>query len=109
MVTKHENEEDYEYMFNALKRIVKEIHQIDFEPTILLADTAGAITNGFSNVFKLTHRVFCWSHVKRNIDAKLNSVLDKTIRTQITSDIINFQHYVQTESITHVARLMVTS
>ena len=77
MVTKHENEEDYEYMFNALKRIVKEIHQIDFEPTILLADTAGAITNGFSNVFKLTHRVFCWSHVKRNIDAKLNSVLDK--------------------------------
>ncbi len=38
MVTKHENEEDYEYMFNALKRIVKEIHQIDFEPTILLAE-----------------------------------------------------------------------
>jgi hypothetical protein len=109
MVTKHENEEDYEYMFNALKRIVKEIHQIDFEPTILLADTAGAITNGFSNVFKLTHRVFCWSHVKRNIDAKLNSVLDKAIRTQITSDIINFQHYVQTASFTHVARLMVTS
>ncbi len=35
----------------------------------MLADTAGAITNGFSNVFKLTHRVFCWSHVKRNIDA----------------------------------------
>ncbi len=69
MVTKHENEEDYEYMFSALKRIVKELHQIDFEPTILLADTAGAITNGFSNVFKLTHRVFCWSHVKRNIDA----------------------------------------
>ena len=109
MVTKHENEEDYEYLFSTLKNLVFTIHKVEFNPTILLADCSGAITNGFSKVFNLIHRVFCWSHVKRAYDKKLNSVTDPKIRSQISTDIVHFQHYVRTETFTQVARLMITS
>jgi len=109
MITQHENEEDYEFMFNTLKQLAIKIHDVEFNPTILLADTAGAITKGFANVFELSHRVYCWSHVKRAIDGKLNSVTDKSIRNNIICDIINFQHYVTTETFTKVARLMVNN
>jgi hypothetical protein len=43
MVTKHENEEDYEYLFRTLKDLVFKIHKVKFNPTILLADCSGAM------------------------------------------------------------------
>lgn len=108
MITQHEEQEDYSYLFQTLKYIVETIHpDQEFNPTVLLADTASAITNGFANVFTLIHRIFCWAHVKRAIDAKLNSVTNKDIRNKIISDIVNFQHYVETETFTDVACLMV--
>jgi hypothetical protein len=37
-----------------------------------------------------------------SIDGKLNAVTDKVTRNQIVSDIVNFQHYVETETFTTV-------
>jgi hypothetical protein len=34
-------------MFNAVKKSVKEVFSIDYEPKVLIADNAPAIQNGF--------------------------------------------------------------
>ena len=52
-------------------------------------------------------KYFCWAHVKRAVVGKLNAVTDKQIRNRIISDIVNFQHYVETKTFTNIARLMV--
>jgi len=48
-------------MFSTLKSAIKNIFHVDYEPNILVADCAAEITNGFSEVFELTKRVFCWA------------------------------------------------
>ena len=46
LVTTTENTEDYAFMFNAVKRLSKDLYQFDYEPTILLADARNnSITN----------------------------------------------------------------
>ena len=90
MITQHEEQDDYAFLFSTFKHITETLYpEDDFNPTALLADTASAITNGFEQVFNLIHRIFCWAHVKRAIDGKLNAVTDKNIRNQIVSNIIN--------------------
>ena len=70
MITKNEETEDCAFLFKTLKDCVEKIHQTDFNPTILLADTAAAIKNGFQGLFQLLKRFFCWAHVKRAVDGK---------------------------------------
>ena len=84
-------------------------HNTEFNPTILPADTAAAITNGFKEVFQLVKQYFCWAHVKRAVDGKLNEVSDKQVKNRIISNIVNFQHYVETVAFTVVASLMICS
>ena len=47
--------------------------------------------------------------MKRAIDQQLNTIKDNPARQWISNDIINFQHYVTSESFILVARLMITS
>ena len=43
-----------------------------YQLTILVADTAPAITSAFEDVFGTNYtKVYCWIHVKKNIDQKL--------------------------------------
>jgi hypothetical protein len=73
VVTMNETADDYAFMFRCIKRLASSVHQIDYKPTKLLADAAGAITNGFKQVFDLKKRIFCWAHVKRAIDKEINA------------------------------------
>lgn len=50
-VSIEEKEEDFEFIFRAIKDGILKIHNIDVKPTALVADAAGAIRNGFKNVF----------------------------------------------------------
>jgi hypothetical protein len=63
----NEKSEDFAFLFGSIKEASRTLG-IDFEPTILIADSAPAITNGFKEVFPLTHRGICWAHAKRGMD-----------------------------------------
>lgn len=107
LLTKTETEDDFAFAFKSIKECVAQLHSTDYNPSILVADSASAITNGFKKVFDLSKRVFCWFHVKKAFDKELNKISDKNIKNQITNDIIQFQHHVQEQSFVQVARLMI--
>ena len=46
-------------MFETLKDSIKSLYQVDFKPTVLVADSAPVITNGFDAVFDLIKRASC--------------------------------------------------
>ena len=58
MITKTEDWEDYKFMCERLKCLASLIGATDFNPTVLLADCAAAITNGFKSVFTLGNYFF---------------------------------------------------
>ena len=53
MITKTEIAEDYQFMCERLKSLSKVVGANDFNPTVLLADAAAAITNGCNAVFNI--------------------------------------------------------
>ena len=72
MVSKQETAD---FFFNAIKTNIKTIYNKDYEPKILLADAAGAITNGFKKTFgDPQKRIVCWAHVIRNVDKYLKPI-----------------------------------
>ena len=73
MLTKHEKTLDYAFMFSCVKDLATKIIAYSYNPTVLVADSAPAITNGFKRVFVLLKRIDCWSHVDRNIKNKINT------------------------------------
>ena len=71
-VCTNEREEDYEFIFSAVKDILKKLHDHDWRPDTLMADGAEAITNGFMKAFAYRstdefNRLMCWPHVERNV------------------------------------------
>ncbi len=66
----NEKAEDFKFVFESIKQAAS-VFGIQYEPTILIADSATAITKGFEEVFELTHRGICWAHATRGIDALL--------------------------------------
>ena len=109
MLTKNEDKEDYAFMFQSVKDLSEKIFEYDYEPTILLADAAAAITNGFELVFiELQKRIICWFHVSKAIRKYLDCVKDQKIKCEIYFDIVEFQHNISIEQFIPVARLMIT-
>ena len=49
-ITSDEQEDDFEFLFRAIK-LACESCSINYEPTILIADSAAAITNGFQRAY----------------------------------------------------------
>ncbi|RNA30608.1 hypothetical protein BpHYR1_027621 [Brachionus plicatilis] len=72
-IAKGETEEDYEFIFKALKDSVNRLFYHEINATILLADGAPAIHNGFKKVFNLEKRIMCWFHVTHVTQTKLNA------------------------------------
>ena len=59
-----------------------------FKPTVLVADAAESISNGFKEVFgELINRIMCWSHMGRKCDDRLARISDKEIRASMRTDI----------------------
>jgi hypothetical protein len=75
--------------FEAVIEICRKVINVTIKPNILVADNAGAITNGFKNIFELDRRVNCWAHMIRKIDERLRSV--KQHKEAIRNDVISIQ------------------
>ena len=71
MITRYENAKDYAFMFLTVQELAAKVCSYEYKPTILVADSAKAITKGSNNVFTLIKRIDCWSHVDR-IDKNMN-------------------------------------
>ena len=64
---------DHAFIFDSIKKAALEVYGFELKPTVLLADAASEITNGFTRVFgEPEHRIFCWVHVERNIKKYLS-------------------------------------
>ena len=64
----------------------------DWSPTILIADNAAAIYNGFELAFgENTMRVNCWAHAFRNMKHELDHVKNRLERDLMRSDICKIQ------------------
>ena len=42
MISKNEDNHDFEFMFDQLKKLLKAVHNFDYKPTVLIADAAEA-------------------------------------------------------------------
>jgi len=66
-LVRNEQARSYEFVFESLLTAVP-----DFKPTVLQADSAGAITSGFQTSFRHDYtRLNCWAHAERNFEERL--------------------------------------
>jgi hypothetical protein len=75
------------------------IHKLNFfkifKPTVLVADAAESISNGFKEVFgELINRIMCWSHMGRKCDDRLTSLANLDHRAKFGSLLkLKLNHY----------------
>ncbi|CAF0858135.1 unnamed protein product, partial [Brachionus calyciflorus] len=99
-----ENNLDFAFFFRTIKSVCFRVYGHTITPTILVADSADAITIGFKKVFEMSKRVNCWAHVIRNIDKRLLVFVD-TIKKSIRDDICNIQKIFREDLFLHATEL----
>lgn len=77
-----EKTEDFKFVFQSLALGTNKALGKDYRPTTLVADAAGAIHNGFLEVFKNVLIIMCWAHLKRAVKKryKSNKNIDKILQ-----------------------------
>jgi hypothetical protein len=91
-LTTNENTIEYEFIYQQLKDLNKEIFQFDYSPDIIIADSAECSVNSFKNVFGPCTRVMCWFHMKKCINEELKN---QKIDDETSSDILNDLNHIQ--------------
>ena len=87
-----EEDSDFNFVFSTLKSVVP-----DFDPTEIIADASGAITNGFTQVYgRPNRRIMCWIHMQQYIKKHLIGILSK-LQTKIISDNHHIHHSVSSQ------------
>ena len=89
-MTKNEKDNDFSFLFKSIKTTCVRVHLKEPTFEFLVADNAGAITNGTEKNFDIVGRVNCWAHVIRNIDIQLKSV-EQQHRENLRKDITKIQ------------------
>ncbi|CAF0737907.1 unnamed protein product [Brachionus calyciflorus] len=90
-VCSRETADDFEFVFRALEKKYP-----NKKWNYLLADAAGAITNGFERVYGTNYkRIMCWAHANRAMDNNLK--VEKETKAKILND-INSLHLSFSES-----------
>ena len=89
-ITKNERDSDFSFLFKCIKETCLRVLNKEPKFEYLVADNAGAITNGTENIFDIVGRVNCWAHTIRNIDFQLRSV-DQQYRENLRNDISKIQ------------------
>ncbi|KAK7601130.1 hypothetical protein V9T40_008571 [Parthenolecanium corni] len=86
-VCKGETANDFAFIFKALHN-----YNLEWQPSILLADCSEAITNGFKQVFGEPRvRIMCFFHVLKNIEKYFKVITKKKTCTQLKDDIQSLQ------------------
>ena len=84
-ITTAETETDFAFIFSTIKSLATQLLNLQFNPSILVADCADAIANGFSSAFSNDFvRVNCWAHVHRNMQKQLLTIKSEKLRSQFT-------------------------
>ena len=93
----NEEAKDNEFIFRTLKSVIEKLFTVIYNPNILIADGAAAITNGFVKVFDppCLIRIMCWVHMLRNVDKRLNGDLS-SFKDAILADIKTLQKSIST-------------
>lgn len=90
-ICKTEQQDDYGFTCVTIKNLIREIFNVEYSPSTLVADAAPSITNGFNQAFFCRNRVICWAHVIRNVDKRLKHIKDAINEEMIRRDIVNIQ------------------
>uniref|UniRef100_A0A914UVY7 MULE transposase domain-containing protein n=1 Tax=Plectus sambesii TaxID=2011161 RepID=A0A914UVY7_9BILA len=86
-ITTAETDTDFAFIFSTIKSLAT-----SFNPSILVADCADAIANGFSSTFSNDFvRVNCWAPVHRNMQKQLLTIRSEKLRSQFALDINTLQ------------------
>ncbi|KAF0295052.1 hypothetical protein FJT64_007364 [Amphibalanus amphitrite] len=89
-VMQAETSEEYGLLLNKMKTAVEEVSGKTFEPRIVVADCADAITTAISQVFPEAKRGHCWFHVKKAAETHLRRE-SKDMQAICKADIANLQ------------------
>lgn len=87
-----ESTADYEFLFRSLKMGVELVTTEAFNPKILVADAAPAITNGFKNVFGVDEmiRINCYAHLMMNVNKRKFQSLANKSKIKLDIDKLRF-------------------
>ncbi|CAF1299447.1 unnamed protein product [Rotaria sordida] len=87
-VCSNEKTKDFEFIFNSIQVGMQKINKDLLKPTALISDAAGAIKNGFTNIFGSSYnQIMCWAHMKRKVNNRVCQIDDKHIAKEIIEDI----------------------
>lgn len=82
-ITKSEKDCDFDLIFCAVKKAFPE-----WKPSVLLADGADTITDGFKAVIEAPKIcLMCYYYVKAKVDQRLCSITNSGLRDQLNQDI----------------------
>lgn len=89
----NEREEDFAFMFSALKECALKLHNCIVAPTTIVCDAAKSISNAFKAEFGAeTKVIMCWAHMLRAVKRKISSLVNnKDKQQQILKDIYFLQ------------------
>lgn len=91
-VSTHEETEDYEFVFNSVKKATKQILGTDLHQPVLVCDAAKAISNGYRNVHGDDFiEIMCWFHAKCAMEDKVAVLIPKERQAEVISDIETLQ------------------
>lgn len=85
-----ETEEDFAFLFKSLKDGIEKHFQLVYEPHVLIADAAPAISNAFRNIFADSPNllvIMCFMHVMHNIEKYKFGDTSKMVKDEIKNDV----------------------
>ncbi|KAL0871027.1 hypothetical protein ABMA27_004837 [Loxostege sticticalis] len=86
-VSTTEQKDDFKLVFKSMNDNIQLLFESVFKPTILVAGAGKIMQKAFNEEFEDTKVRMCWAHAKRNIQSKVESLVDKTTQKQILADI----------------------
>ena len=100
-ITKGETAEDFAFIFRALYE-----SDLEWSPTLLLADGSEAITNGFLSVFHhLDKRLMCFFRVMKNVEMHLKPIIKNKGGLKLKEDIYLLQTCPNEETFENATKL----
>jgi len=90
-VCSNERTEDFKFIFESIIEGISKING-HLEIKNLICDASNAIRNAFVEVFGETKNIImCWAHMRRNVVKKIESLVDRSFKTEIIDDIDKLQ------------------
>lgn len=87
-VSTSERKEDFQMLFETLRNCASDLYSHCWEPKSLICDAAKSIQNAFQGVFGQEATVkMCWAHAKKNIQDKVEKLVDKKVQKALLKDI----------------------